>query len=772
MFLSNFPIQFKRFSVFLICCLSMSYGIAQDTIMQQSFDFPAIFPPVGWTNTKVAGAGAPGIWQRVTTGGSPIQEPVSDPAEAKFNSYFYPVGTAADLSSDVVDLSVSGTYTVNFWMYRDPGAGADKMDVYVNTAQSSAGGTLIGTIYRNKTMAPVVATEGWYNYSFTIPSIYNTATNYITFKGISDFGFNIYIDNIAVIKNPISSPSCATGIFPANSAVDVCSNVTLSWDIAPYATGYKISIGNNAPNYNNVANNVDLGNALTYSALLANSTFYKWKLRPYNELGFATGCVQNSFTTASSVCYCKPKFIEPNCVSLDFIDDFSTSGAVVDISNMNTNCAGDVDNYSYYSGLTIVANQGSTFNFSVKSGDDYEQGYGIWVDWNIDGDFDDADEFVFQSVAPTTAIVNGLIVVPETAVIGTTRLRVRAFYNELPLASQACAVWNEGESEDYNIQITTCTFTTYYQDSDLDGYGNSAVTTTSCTGAPTGYVANSSDCNDANNMINPGAVELCNTIDDNCNGENDEGAAIAIITPAGATSVCKGTNLILNANTGIGYTYQWVRNGGNITGATGASYNVSKTGNYQVKVTVPGGCQATSTTVACTINGNPNATINTPEGTNLCGLPDLDLVANAGAGFTYIWIKNGVIMPGITTQINTVNTIGDYRVKVTNAAGCSKTSVIKTVFTSCKTGEPTGELLVYPNPTADIINVSFNAPNASSGSLIITDMLGRNMHQENIEFENNTYSSTIDIANFATGVYYITLVTGNTQIVKEIIVAR
>ncbi|MEI2674728.1 MAG: MopE-related protein [Chitinophagaceae bacterium] len=40
---------------------------------------------------------------------------------------------------------------------------------------------------------------------------------------------------------------------------------------------------------------------------------------------------------------------------------------------------------------------------------------------------------------------------------------------------------------------------------------------------PLGYVSDSTDCNDSANYINHGAKELCNYLDDNCNGAIDEG---------------------------------------------------------------------------------------------------------------------------------------------------------------------------------------------------------------------------------------------------------
>jgi len=63
---------------------------------------------------------------------------------------------------------------------------------------------------------------------------------------------------------------------------------------------------------------------------------------------------------------------------------------------------------------------------------------------------------------------------------------------------------------------------TFYQDADADTFGNAAVTMLACT-APAGYVADASDCNDANAAINPAAVEVCDNVDNNCAGGIDEG---------------------------------------------------------------------------------------------------------------------------------------------------------------------------------------------------------------------------------------------------------
>jgi hypothetical protein len=66
----------------------------------------------------------------------------------------------------------------------------------------------------------------------------------------------------------------------------------------------------------------------------------------------------------------------------------------------------------------------------------------------------------------------------------------------------------------------------FYRDADGDGYGNPAVSIGGCE-VLIGYVANSTDCNDDPNnggaAIHPGANEICNGIDDDCDGEIDEG---------------------------------------------------------------------------------------------------------------------------------------------------------------------------------------------------------------------------------------------------------
>jgi PKD repeat protein len=70
--------------------------------------------------------------------------------------------------------------------------------------------------------------------------------------------------------------------------------------------------------------------------------------------------------------------------------------------------------------------------------------------------------------------------------------------------------------------ITVGPTATWYADTDADGYGNSNVSTQACA-QPFGYVNQSGDCNDGSAEVNPMATEICDGIDNNCNGSIDEG---------------------------------------------------------------------------------------------------------------------------------------------------------------------------------------------------------------------------------------------------------
>ncbi|MDP2305038.1 MAG: MopE-related protein [Pseudomonadota bacterium] len=66
--------------------------------------------------------------------------------------------------------------------------------------------------------------------------------------------------------------------------------------------------------------------------------------------------------------------------------------------------------------------------------------------------------------------------------------------------------------------------TTEWLDADADGYGDGDNAVETCTPG-VGSVTNADDCDDAAAAVNPGAAEVCNGVDDNCDAVIDEGAS-------------------------------------------------------------------------------------------------------------------------------------------------------------------------------------------------------------------------------------------------------
>jgi hypothetical protein len=65
--------------------------------------------------------------------------------------------------------------------------------------------------------------------------------------------------------------------------------------------------------------------------------------------------------------------------------------------------------------------------------------------------------------------------------------------------------------------------TLYFRDADGDTWGDNDTFKASCDGQPSGYVLQKSDCDDQDEDVNPLAFEVCDNIDNNCDGDVDEG---------------------------------------------------------------------------------------------------------------------------------------------------------------------------------------------------------------------------------------------------------
>lgn len=74
----------------------------------------------------------------------------------------------------------------------------------------------------------------------------------------------------------------------------------------------------------------------------------------------------------------------------------------------------------------------------------------------------------------------------------------------------------QGDCDDLNSDVQTAP--TWHEDRDGDGFGNPNSPRTACL-PPSGYVSNTLDCDDTRSEVNPNALELCDGIDQDCNGD-------------------------------------------------------------------------------------------------------------------------------------------------------------------------------------------------------------------------------------------------------------
>jgi len=146
------------------------------------------------------------------------------------------------------------------------------------------------------------------------------------------------------------------------------------------------------------------------------------------------------------------------------------------------------------------------------SGDDApDGGTGALLYPDTDGDgFGDTAKGVAADQAPSGYIAKG----------GDCNDHDRAIH---PGAREVCDTVDnncDGKIDDADPMLDVTTQSTFYRDSDGDGFGDLATTTKACA-APAGYAAQGTDCDDTNPGVNPSAAEVCDHVDNNCNGQVD-----------------------------------------------------------------------------------------------------------------------------------------------------------------------------------------------------------------------------------------------------------
>ncbi len=165
-----------------------------------------------------------------------------------------------------------------------------------------------------------------------------------------------------------------------------------------------------------------------------------------------------------------------NCQCTAYPSIYASSTGDEDISNVTVgtlNNSSDCTNpapgagsllqrYANYTGFVSAPNLelGSTVNFSLTQtscGGAYGNGLQLYIDWNQDGDFQDADERVYNQPAAASGnhTKSGSFLVPLTATLGSTRMRAVVVETTFPTSTNyAHTGYTWGETEDYCVNVT------------------------------------------------------------------------------------------------------------------------------------------------------------------------------------------------------------------------------------------------------------------------------------------------------------------------------
>jgi len=108
----------------------------------------------------------------------------------------------------------------------------------------------------------------------------------------------------------------------------------------------------------------------------------------------------------------------------------------------------------------------------------------------------------------------------------------------------------DGDTDDDDSDVADPS--TWYDDHDGDGWGDGSVASVACE-APTGTVAAAGDCDDSDATVNPDASEVCNGVDDDCDGDADAGTE-------GAEVLCSAASCqaVLDAGASTGDGLYWL----------------------------------------------------------------------------------------------------------------------------------------------------------------------------------------------------------------------
>jgi len=171
-------------------------------------------------------------------------------------------------------------------------------------------------------------------------------------------------------------------------------------------------------------------------------------------------------------------------------------------------------------------------------------------------------------------------------------------------------------------------------------------------------VANSGGCSDTSDAVE---LRIVNAVQ----------AGISVIGPG---VLCPGQSVTLQAIPDTGANYTWFRDGIPLSDTT-ATIQVTQVGLYRVRVFTGSSCGDTSAPIFIATAAQPAAQIAALGPLSVCPGGVVNLYTTTPPPVSYQWVKDGIPLIGQNNATLQANAPGLYRLVVTNAAGCSDTSI-------------------------------------------------------------------------------------------------
>ena len=240
----------------------------------------------------------------------------------------------------------------------------------------------------------------------------------------------------------IAAPSCIAPTALTSSAI-TSSTATISWTAPANApsNGYEYYVSTNATAPTG-AGTASSGTSVNLTGLTANTTYYFWvrsNCGGTDETSSWAG--SNTFYTG----YCASTSSSSNY----FISNFTTTSGLTNISNATSY---STSGYGNFSSQEISNYVGASTSYTVTWNTTGGVGFGAWIDWNNDLDFNDANETIYVTSSYNfTTSYSGTITIPLGTAIGNYRMRIKINYDSN--APTSCGTISNGETEDYTFTV-------------------------------------------------------------------------------------------------------------------------------------------------------------------------------------------------------------------------------------------------------------------------------------------------------------------------------